>query len=89
MGKRWARPCIHRAQGRAGASPSRKEPLASGLDPEPPPWLPVLGTRLGSSVRENETCEHGEIPTRRFPSAEGRRCSENAREKDKTLPTDP
>ena len=33
----------------------------------------LLGTWFGSSVSENETHEHGEISTRLFTSAEGRR----------------
>ena len=35
----------------------------------------VLGTWLGSSLSKNETQEHGEISTRLFTSAEGRRYS--------------
>ena len=49
----------------------------------------VLGTWLGSSVSENETHEHGEISTRLFTSAEGRRCSKSARKEEKTLPVYP
>ena len=40
---------------------------------------------LRSSVSESETHEHGEISTRLFTSAEGRRCSKSTREEEKTL----
>ena len=49
----------------------------------------LLGRRLGSSVSENETHEHGEILTRLFTSAEGRGYSKSTRKEEKTLPMYP
>ena len=61
------------------------------------PWVPVvllaslvlLGTWLRWSVLKNERHEQGEILTRLFTSAEGRRCSKSEHKEEKTLSIDP
>ena len=75
--------------GRAQSQGPRRWPLGAGKGQTEDSLLELLGTWLGSSVSENETHEHGEILTRLFTSAEGRRCSKSEHKEEKTLSIDP